>query len=96
MKRRVAIIWITHPGYITWDALANRKRLAANRTNSEVPAGPSRVGLRLLQGPLLCGTCGRSPECASTGNGGLYPIYQCNGSIGAGAARRIERVVQAP
>src|SRR6516225_4122420 len=40
-----------HPGYITWDQfLANRSRLAANRTNSEVLAGPAREGLCLLQG----------------------------------------------
>ena len=68
-----------HPGYITRDQfLANRKRLAANRTNSEVLAGPSREGLCLLQGLLLCGTCGRRLGVRYTGNGGLYPIYQCN------------------
>jgi DNA invertase Pin-like site-specific DNA recombinase len=68
-----------HPGYITWDQfLANRKRLAANRTNSEVLAGPSREGLCLLQGLLLCGTCGRRLSVRYTGNGGLYPVYQCN------------------
>ena len=68
-----------HPGYITWDQfLANRKRLAANRTNSEVLTGPSREGLCLLQGLLLCGACGRRLSVRYTGNGGLYPIYQCN------------------
>src|SRR5438552_64492 len=40
-----------HPGYISWDQfLANRGRLAANRTNDEVLAGPAREGLCLLQG----------------------------------------------
>ena len=49
-----------HPGYITADQfLANRHRLAANRTNSDVLAGPAREGMCLLQGVLLCGTCGR-------------------------------------
>jgi DNA invertase Pin-like site-specific DNA recombinase len=68
-----------HPGYITWDQfLANRQRLAANRTNCEVLAGPAREGLCLLQGLLLCGTCGRRLSVRYTGNGGLYPIYQCN------------------
>src|SRR5262249_32626691 len=39
-----------HSGYITWDQfLANRHRLAANRTNCEVLAGPAREGLCLLQ-----------------------------------------------
>ena len=67
-----------HPGYISWDQfLANQKRLAANRTNLEVIAGPAREGLCLLQGLLLCGTCGRRLGVRYTGNGGLYPIYQC-------------------
>jgi DNA invertase Pin-like site-specific DNA recombinase len=67
-----------HPGYITWDQfLANRQRLAANRTNLEVLAGPVREGLCLLQGLLLCGACGRRLGVRYTGNGGLYPIYQC-------------------
>jgi DNA invertase Pin-like site-specific DNA recombinase len=68
-----------HPGYITSDQfLANRHRLAANRTNADVLAGPAREGLCLLQGVLLCGTCGRKLGVRYTGNGGLYPIYQCN------------------
>src|SRR6266404_3704235 len=68
-----------HPGYITWDQfLANRHRLATNRTNCEVLAGPAREGLCLLQGLLICGICGRRLSVRYTGNGGLYPIYQCN------------------
>src|SRR5258708_5471486 len=68
-----------HPGYITWDQfLANRSRLAANRTNSEVLAGPAREGLCLLQGVLLCGICGRRLSTRYAGNGGLYPSYDCN------------------
>jgi DNA invertase Pin-like site-specific DNA recombinase len=67
-----------HPGYITWEQfLANRQRLQANRTNGEVLAGPAREGLCLLQGLLLCGTCGRRLGVRYTGNGGIYPIYQC-------------------
>src|ERR1700716_4309445 len=68
-----------HPGYITWDQfLANRQRLAGNRTNCEVLTGPAREGLCLLQGLLVCGICGRRLGVRYTGNGGLYPIYQCN------------------
>jgi DNA invertase Pin-like site-specific DNA recombinase len=68
-----------HPGYITRDQfLANRKRLADNRTNIETLAGPAREGLCLLQGLLLCGICGRRLTVRYTGNGGLYPIYECN------------------
>src|SRR5882762_1314348 len=63
-----------HPGYITWDQfLANRHRLAVNRTNCEVLAGPAREGLCLLQGVLICGICGRRLSVRYTGNSGLYP-----------------------
>jgi len=68
-----------HQGYITRDQfLANRKRLADNRTNIDTLAGPAREGLCLLQGLLLCGSCGRRLTVHYTGNGGLYPIYECN------------------
>jgi DNA invertase Pin-like site-specific DNA recombinase len=67
-----------HPGYISWERfLAHRHRLSANRTNAEVLAGPAREGLCLLQGLLVCGICGRRLGVRYTGNGGLYPIYQC-------------------
>jgi Recombinase zinc beta ribbon domain len=36
-----------------------------------------RDGLCLLQGLLLCGFCGRRLGVRYTGNGGVYPIYQC-------------------
>ena len=68
-----------HPGYITSDQFsANRHRLATNRTNGEVVGGPAREGLCLLQGMLVCGTCGRRLSVRYTGNGGLYPMYECN------------------
>ncbi len=68
-----------HPGYITWEQfLANQRRLAANRTNNEVFAGPAREGLCLLQGLLFCGVCGHRLTVRYTGNRGLYPIYECN------------------
>jgi Recombinase zinc beta ribbon domain/Recombinase len=67
-----------HEGYIDWDRfLANRHRLSANRTNREGLAGPAREGLCLLQGMLLCGECGRRLTVRYKGNGGLYPMYQC-------------------
>ena len=67
-----------HEGYISADQfVVNRERLAANRTNCEGLAGPVREGLCLLQGLLLCGVCGRRLGVRYTGNGGLYPIYQC-------------------
>jgi hypothetical protein len=67
-----------HEGYIDWDGfVANRLRLAANRTNGEGLSGPAREGLCLLQGMLLCGVCGRRLGVRYTGNGGIYPVYQC-------------------
>jgi DNA invertase Pin-like site-specific DNA recombinase/uncharacterized protein YndB with AHSA1/START domain len=67
-----------HEGYISAEQFViNRERLAANRTNREGLAGPVREGLCLLQGLLLCGVCGRRLGVRYTGNGGLYPIYQC-------------------
>jgi DNA invertase Pin-like site-specific DNA recombinase len=70
-----------HPGYITWDQfLANRKRLAANKTNCEVLGGPAREGLCLLQSLLVCAVCGRRLTVRYTGNRGIYPIYECNWS----------------
>src|SRR6266446_4769630 len=70
-----------HEGYISWEEfLHNQERLEKNRTNGEetVLAGPAREGLALLQGLLLCGCCGRRLTVLYTGNGGIYPRYQCN------------------
>jgi DNA invertase Pin-like site-specific DNA recombinase len=70
-----------HQGYITWEEfLENQKRLDKNRTNGEAMllSGPAREGLALLQGLLLCGHCGRALTVRYTGNGGIYPCYQCN------------------
>ena len=67
-----------HEGYISEDQfVANRECLTANRTNGEGLASPVRDGLCLLQGLLLCGFCGRRLGVRYTGNGGVYPIYQC-------------------
>jgi DNA invertase Pin-like site-specific DNA recombinase len=68
-----------HAGYIPWEEyLENQRRLEKNRTNGQsVPSGPAREGLALLQGLLLCGRCGRRLTVRYTGNGGLYPVYEC-------------------
>jgi DNA invertase Pin-like site-specific DNA recombinase len=71
-----------HEGYITWEQfLANQDRLAKNRTNAGEPIlnGPAREGLALLQGLMLCGTCGHALTVRYRGNGGLYPVYLCSG-----------------
>src|SRR5207248_1720789 len=70
-----------HEGYISWEEfLKNQERLDKNRTNDEetLLSGPAREGLALLQGLLLCGHCGRGLTVRYTGNGGIYPCYQCN------------------
>jgi DNA invertase Pin-like site-specific DNA recombinase len=70
-----------HEGYINWDEyLKNQERLEKNRTNGEgmMLSGPAREGLALLQGLLVCGHCGRALTIRYTGNGGVYPCYQCN------------------
>jgi Recombinase zinc beta ribbon domain len=70
-----------HEGYITLEEFFdNQERLEKNRTNGEqtLLAGPVREGLALLQGLLLCGTCGHALTVRYTGNGGIYPCYLCN------------------
>jgi DNA invertase Pin-like site-specific DNA recombinase len=70
-----------HEGYISWEEyMKNQKRLEKNRTNGGemILSGPAREGLALLQGLLVCGQCGRAITVRYTGNGGIYPCYQCN------------------
>src|ERR1019366_5808637 len=68
----------------------NQERLEKNRTNGEetVLTGPAREGLALLQGLLLCGTCGRALTVRYLGNGGIYPCYQCNRLRRDGVSRK--------
>src|SRR5271167_2422273 len=70
-----------HEGYITWaEFLENAERLEKNCTNGEETLlnGPAREGLALLQGLLLCGSCGHALTVRYTGNGGIYPTYLCS------------------
>jgi len=70
-----------HEGYISLEEFfENQERLEKNRTNGEetLLAGPAREGLALLQGLLLCGSCGHALTVRYTGNGGIYPCYLCN------------------
>src|SRR5438270_7374305 len=61
------------PGYITWDQfLRNQRQLDDNRTwRAEEHRGAVREGPSLLQGIVLCGSCGRR----------MTIRYQCNGSL---------------
>ena len=66
-----------HPGYITWDQfLANRRRLEANRTNAEGLAG-RRAKAFACSRACLSAVCAAAPSVRYSGNGGVYPVYQC-------------------
>jgi len=71
-----------HAGYIGWEQyLRNQDILANNRTNGEehLLSGPAREGLAQLHGLLLCARCGHRITVRYKGNGGIYPVYECNG-----------------
>ena len=44
--------------------------------------------MALLQGVLLCGNCGRRLTVRYRGNGGIYPVYECNWLRREGLATR--------
>ncbi len=70
-----------HNGYISWNEfLDNQEMLAQNQTNGQetLLSGSAREGLALLQGLLLCSVCGRRIHVRYKGNGGIYPMYECN------------------
>jgi hypothetical protein len=80
-----------HPGYLSFDDyLHNLDVLQRNRTNGEdtLLSGPAREGLALLQGLLVCGVCGRRLTVRYKGNGGIYPLYECNWRKRAGHSRK--------
>jgi predicted DNA-binding transcriptional regulator AlpA len=69
-----------HEGYIRWEEyLKNQEILEGNQTNGEetLLSGPAREGLALLQGLLICGSCGRRLTVRYKGNAGIYPLYTC-------------------
>jgi excisionase family DNA binding protein len=50
-----------------------------NQTNTpeQCSSGAAREGHALMQGLLLCAHCGRKLSARYTGNGGIYPVYEC-------------------
>jgi DNA invertase Pin-like site-specific DNA recombinase len=68
-----------HPGYITWDQfLRNQRQLDDNRTwRAEEHRGAVREGPSLLQGIVLCGSCGRRMGIRYQRNGSLL-MYECH------------------
>jgi DNA invertase Pin-like site-specific DNA recombinase len=68
-----------HPGYISWDAFQrNQRQLDDNRTwRAEEHRGAIREGPSLLQGIVLCGTCGRRMGIRYQRAGTLL-MYECH------------------
>jgi DNA invertase Pin-like site-specific DNA recombinase/DNA-binding transcriptional MerR regulator len=71
-----------HDGYITWDQFeANQATLAANAAarGGDRTAGPPREGPALLQGLVICGTCGKrmTVRYHKRCDGTLVPDYAC-------------------
>jgi DNA invertase Pin-like site-specific DNA recombinase len=68
-----------HPGYISWEQfLHNQRQLDDNRTwRAEEHRGAVREGPSLLQGIVLCGSCGRRMSIRYQRNGSLL-MYECH------------------
>lgn len=68
-----------HPGYISWEQfLRNQRQLDDNRTwHAEEHRGAVREGPSLLQGIVLCGSCGRRMGIRYQRNGSLL-MYECH------------------
>jgi hypothetical protein len=84
------------PGYLTLEQYdANRARLAANAAahGRDRAAGPPREGPALLQGIIICGTCGlRMTVRYHQRHGRLLPAYVCQRD-GISHGRRICQAV---
>jgi DNA invertase Pin-like site-specific DNA recombinase len=88
-----------HDGYVTWEEyLANQDQLQCNLTQrpETVLGGAAREGLALLQGLLICGSCGRRLTVRYRGNGGIYPLYECNWLKRQGRTKRSCLSLQCP
>lgn len=75
------IIQDHHSSYISWQTyLTNQDILQKNQTNGAgtVVTSAAREGKALLHGLLICSKCGRRLTVRYTGNGGLWPQYECN------------------
>ena len=68
-----------HPGYITWEQfLHNQRQLDDNRTwRAEEHRGAVREGPSLLQGIILCGSCGRRMSIRYQRDGSVL-MYECH------------------
>jgi len=68
-----------HPAYISWEHFQhNQRQLDDNRTwRAEEHRGAVREGPSLLQGIVLCGSCGRRMSIRYQRNGSLL-MYECH------------------
>lgn len=68
-----------HPAYISWEQFQhNQRQLDDNRTwRAEEHRGAVREGPSLLQGIVLCGSCGRRMSIRYQRNGSLL-MYECH------------------
>ncbi len=68
-----------HPGYITWDQFCRNQQQLADNQNTPAAAhrGAVREGPSLLQGIVLCGSCGRRMTVRYQRDGSLL-IYECS------------------
>src|SRR5437588_12434095 len=68
-----------HPGYITWEQFCRNQQQLADNQNTPTAAhrGAVREGPSLLQGIVLCGSCGRRMTVRYQREGSLV-IYECS------------------
>jgi DNA invertase Pin-like site-specific DNA recombinase len=68
-----------HPGYITWEQFCRHQQQLADNQNTPAAAhrGAVREGPALLQGIVLCGSCGRRMTVRYQREGSLV-IYECS------------------
>jgi DNA invertase Pin-like site-specific DNA recombinase len=68
-----------HPGYISWEQFRRNQQILSDNRNTPAAAhrGAVREGGALLQGIVLCGSCGRRMTVRYQRDGQL-PIYECS------------------
>ena len=68
-----------HPGYISWEQFRRNQQMLSDNQNTPAAAhrGAVREGAALLQGIVLCGSCGRRMTVRYQRDGALV-IYECS------------------
>jgi DNA invertase Pin-like site-specific DNA recombinase len=83
-----------HPGYIGWEEyMTISDRLADNVGNFRVGhRGAPRRGRALLQGIVLCGSCGRRMALNYSGDQSDFPVYRCRADRDLGTGQYCQEV----